>query len=352
MAACGAQACAEEKVDEKVDKPRRLFNYKPSGIRSPEYVPLPAFEGKYDNQEEYVHSSRKTLDEMMEGISKMPVLVDAVKKNIITELVVEKGSISDGDITVYMHRPKNLPKKGCAAMIFVHGGGAITGSARQFIPTYSILSLYYGVVGFNVDYRLAPEHGNKGGMDVYAAVKYVYDNAEKLGIDKTRIGIEGSSAGAFHTFNACNLMSQNGETGMCKVIFAEIGMFTSVVRFTPEKDWKNEELVVGPGLDPMYKCLFGDKYKEYVNNKNPLLFPELVEEDKLQHYPPAVFFSAEFCPFHQANLMLSQRMEKVGKLLEFRLIRGLGHMYAMCQNKETMETFEDRMKCVNTYLKN
>jgi len=346
MAACGAQICDEEKID----KPKRLFNYKPTGIKSPEYISIP--EVKSESVEEHVDQARKTMDKIMEPIAKIPFFIDAMEKTVNTELVVKKGKISDGDITVYMHRPKNLPKERCAAMIFVHGGGAIAGRGRDFIPVNAFMATHYGVVGFTVDYRLAPENGNKGGTDVYAALKYVYDNAEKLGIDKTRIGIEGSSAGAHHALNACNLMAQNGETGMCKMILTEVGMFTSVLSFSSEKDWKNEEADAGPILHLQHKVLVGDEYKKCIENKDEMLFPELVEEDKLKLYPPMVLFSAEFCPFHKANKMLSQRLERVGKLLEFRVIRGLGHMLNAAQNKETMAVFGDRITCVNTYLKN
>jgi len=344
MAACGA--CAEEKVD----RPKRLFNYKPSGVKSPEYVPLP--EIKYDNEEEYVDGTRKTMDEMMESFGKVPMFLDAMEKTVTTELVVKKGLISDGDITVYMHRPKTLPKKGCAAMIFVHGGGTIAGTAKQHIPSFAFMAVTYGVVGFNVEYRLAPEHGNKGGTDVYAALEYVFSNAEKLGIDKTRIGMESFSAGTHHVFNACNLMTQKGDTGMCRMILSDIGMFTSVLRFTPEKQLKGEEAISAPQLDMMYKSMFGDKYKERVDNKDPMLFPEMVDEDKLKLYPPVVFFSAEFCAMHKGNIMISQRLEKVGKLLEFRLVRGLGHLYGMSNNNETQAAFKDRVTCVDVYLKN
>jgi len=347
MAACGA--CAEEK-EEKVDRPKRLFNYKPSGVKSPDYVPIP--ESKYNNLEEYVGNARKGMSEMLESFCKAPWAHEAMEKTVTTELVVKKGLISDADITVYMHRPKALPKKGCAAMIFVHGGGTISGTGRQHMPLYTAMAVDYGVVGFTVEYRLAPEHGNKGCTDVYAALKYVFSNAEKLGIDKTRIGMDSDSAGTHHVFNACNLMVQKGDTGMCRMIISNIGMFTSVLRFTPEKHLKGEEAILAPQLDMMYKCMFGDKYKERIENKDPMLFPELVEEDKLKHYPPVVFLSAEFCFAHKGNMMISQRLEKVGKLLEFRLIRGLGHLYGLSNDNEVQAATKDRKTCVDVYLKN
>jgi len=345
MAACGA--C----TDEKIEKPERLFNYKPAGKKSPNYVPVPD-EGKYDTVEEFVALVRKGMENIKEMVMKMPIMAEAMDKTITTELIVKKGKISDADITVYMHRPKSLPKKGCPAMIFVHGGAAVGGSANDFIPGYAFESIQYGVVGFNVEYRLAPEHRNKGGADVYAALKYVYDNAEKLGIDKSRIGMEGSSAGAHHVFNAMNIMAREGEQGLCKMILSDIGMLTSVLRFSSPKEWKGEEVASGNGLNVLYEAMLGDRYKEYVDNKDPMLFPELVEEDKLKFYPPVAFFSAEFCSMHKGNQFFAQRLEDLGKLLEFRLIPGHGHMYAMANNEETHAVFADRIKCVNVYLKN
>jgi len=346
MAACGAQACAEEKVD----RPKRLFDYKPSGVKAKEYAAMPEY--KFDSFEDFVDVSRKEMNKIMEPLSELPIIADAVEKTVTSEFTVKKGAISDGDITVYVHRPKALPEKGCAAMLFVHGGGAIAGRAKDFVPTSAFMSVCYEVVGVTVDYRLAPENGNKGGSDVYAVLKYVYDNAETLGIDKTRIGIEGTSAGAHHTLNAMNLMVQKEETGLCKMILTDVAMLTSVLRFTPEKDWEEEELTQGPNLDLMYEALLGDKYKENIANKDPMLFPELVGDEKLKFYPPMVLFSAEFCPMHKANMMFAQRLEKVGKLLDFRLIRGLGHMYAMSNNDEFLAVFNDRIKAVNVYLKN
>jgi acetyl esterase/lipase len=54
-----------------------------------------------------------------------------------------------------------------------------------------------GLVGVSVEYRLAPETPYPGPLeDCYAGLKWVFEHADQLGIDRTRIGIGGSSAGA------------------------------------------------------------------------------------------------------------------------------------------------------------
>ena len=53
-----------------------------------------------------------------------------------------------------------------------------------------------GVVGVSVEYRLSPETGYPGPLeDCYAALRWTYDNAGDLGIDRERIGLYGLSAG-------------------------------------------------------------------------------------------------------------------------------------------------------------
>jgi len=349
MAACGAEMCAQE---EKIDKPKRLFNYGPSGERAAEYKKMPDCDDENMTLEGYVESNRKMLAMAMGGVAMIPMFADAVKNVTITKLVVEKGKICDKDTTVYCLRPNNLPDKGCAAMIFAHGGPGIAGTAEQFNPIYCFAALHYGVVGFNVDYRLAPEGRNNGCSDVYATLKHVYDNAEKYGVDKTKIGMEGNEVGAHHMFNACNLMAQENDTGMCKMMISEIGFFPSHIVFTNKNDLEMDEEKAGVGkFDYALQALAGDDYKSYMDDKNPMLFPDYVEEKFLKHYPPVAFFSPEFCFFNKATKTFSERLEKVDKLLEFRLIRGLGHMYSISQNKEVADVFRDRVICVNTYLK-
>jgi len=350
MAACGAQLCAD---DEKVDKQERLFNYKPFGQRSPEYKEMPNCSDEEVTTEEYVKSTREMMAMATEAHSKGPMFAEPLAKTDITEITIKKGAINDCDFNVFVLRPKRLPEKKCAAMIFAHGGGAVAGTAKQFNFLYAYAAYNYGVVGFNVDYRLAPEHGNKGSSDVYATLKYVYENADSLGVDKTRIGIEGQGVGAHHMFNACHLMVKKRDTGMCRMMISEIGMFTSRLKFTPkdELDMKEEKLGYGK-MDIALQCLAGDNYKKWLDDKHPMLFPDLVDEDILKRYPPVVFFSPEFCFFNRATKKFADRLDKVGKLNEFRLIRGLGHMYTLSRNQEVADVFKDRVISVETYLKN
>lgn len=83
-----------------------------------------------------------------------------------------------------------------AAVVYVHGGGMVAGTARLYdrlVRHYVQLS---GVPFLSVDYRLAPEYSAHGlGRDVVAAIAWLIDRAADLGVDPARIAVMGDSGG-------------------------------------------------------------------------------------------------------------------------------------------------------------
>jgi acetyl esterase/lipase len=85
------------------------------------------------------------------------------------------------------------------ALLYFHGGGFIAGSPDIMIGWGSKLAKQVGCVIVLPTYRLAPETRWPGPIeDLYAALCWVGDNAEALGIDPARIAIGGGSAGGGH----------------------------------------------------------------------------------------------------------------------------------------------------------
>ena len=88
---------------------------------------------------------------------------------------------------------KNRP-----VLVHTHGGGMI-GANNSLYAFIQDLAVKCRCVVVSVDYRLAPETKLDGSIaDNYTALKWVYANAESLGIDRARVAVGGESAGGGH----------------------------------------------------------------------------------------------------------------------------------------------------------
>ena len=87
-------------------------------------------------------------------------------------------------------------------LIFVHGGAFVDGERDRTPEVYSNVLYYFarhGVLGINMEYRLAPEHRYpSGSQDVAAAVQWARRHVGEHGGDPERIFLVGHSAGAAH----------------------------------------------------------------------------------------------------------------------------------------------------------
>ncbi len=92
---------------------------------------------------------------------------------------------------------------GRPVLMFVHGGAYVAGNKRPpgspFYDNVMVFAARNGMVGVNVEYRLAPEFPwPAGAEDLAAAVRFVQDNIATYGGDPNRIYLMGHSAGATH----------------------------------------------------------------------------------------------------------------------------------------------------------
>src|SRR5207237_1187791 len=88
-------------------------------------------------------------------------------------------------------------------LMFVHGGGMIRGikhaPGSAFYDNVMVWAARNGMVGVNIEYRLAPQHPwPAGAEDMGAAVRFVAEHAATYGADPAKIFLMGHSAGAAH----------------------------------------------------------------------------------------------------------------------------------------------------------
>lgn len=100
------------------------------------------------------------------------------------------------------------------AVLHIHGGGYVTGSAEK--RPLQDLVIAHDCVAVSVDYRLAPETHFPGSLDDnYAALHWLFSNAKDLGVDTKRIAIKGESAGGGHAAALAIAARNRGEIPIC-----------------------------------------------------------------------------------------------------------------------------------------
>ena len=131
------------------------------------------------------------------------------KEVCITRKII-KG-YDGGEFEVLLYEPYGLCEP-APCLVYIHGGGFIFGAGDY---NYSIareycLSLESKLLFIN--YRLAPKHPHPTpAEDCYSGLRYVFENCEELGIDKSRIGVGGESAGGALSAAVC-LMARDRKT--------------------------------------------------------------------------------------------------------------------------------------------
>lgn len=144
----------------------------------------------------------KTFEEKVEVAKKIRASGKTSKIPKECEDYMEKVDIEDchcmtrnGDTHYYLIKPKQ--KKALAPLILnLHGGGFCQGHARRDNIFSAIIACKTGAVVIDLDYMLAPEHPFPiAYQEGYDLLKWAYEHADALGVDKTKFVTCGHSAG-------------------------------------------------------------------------------------------------------------------------------------------------------------
>ena len=107
-------------------------------------------------------------------------------------------TVGDTKLELFIFSPEgHQPKDRRPAILFFFGGGWTNGTPKQFEPHCRMLAAK-GMVALTADYRVASRHQVKVVdcvRDAKSAVRWVRQNAKRLGIDPKRIAAGGGSAG-------------------------------------------------------------------------------------------------------------------------------------------------------------
>src|SRR5688500_13326183 len=91
------------------------------------------------------------------------------------------------DVRLVVMNPRS-EATGRGAVLHIHGGGMVVGTADRAVADKPHLALEHDCVVISVDYRLAPETPFPGPQeDNYVALLWLVENAAALGVDPSKI---------------------------------------------------------------------------------------------------------------------------------------------------------------------
>lgn len=226
--------------------------------------------------------------------------VYALEKTMPDKIVTYK-KIGERELNLHIFYPedhKSTDRR--PAMVFFFGGGWVGGSPSQFYPQCEYLASR-GMVAITADYRVksrdktSPRECVKDGK---SAVRWIRQHAEELGVDPTRIGAGGGSAGG-HVAAAAGTLNGFEEEGEDASISSRPD---ALVLFNPVFD-------NGPGG-------FGhDQVKEYWQEFSPM-------HNIRETTPPTVVFLGT-----KDNLIPVETAQEYQRLMEEKGCRCDLHLY-------------------------
>jgi triacylglycerol lipase len=137
----------------------------------------------------------ESLPAIREGMEQMSAMVPDPQDSGVEWREQSIATPAGHALRVRIYRPTDRNDR-LPALLHIHGGGYVMGSVRMNHLSNIELAASTSALILSVDYRLAPETVAPGAVeDCYAALQWLHDNAEQLGIDPARIAIRGESAG-------------------------------------------------------------------------------------------------------------------------------------------------------------
>jgi acetyl esterase/lipase len=138
-------------------------------------------------------------DEILADLRKYKWPAPPLSEEVLASSTIESrfvpGPEGGPDVQVLIYKP-TVATSPLGCIFHIHGGGYVVGNVHITDASLRHFVHELGCVIVTVDYRNSPETVFPGPVeDCYAALRWLFAEAEGLGIDRDRIGVMGESAG-------------------------------------------------------------------------------------------------------------------------------------------------------------
>ena len=211
------------------------------------------------------------------------------------------------------------PRSKSPGILFFHGGGFVSGS----IATHDVYALGIaeasGLPVISVNYRLAPENPYPAAVeDVYDALTWIVDNADRLELVGDRLAVGGDSAGGTLTAALTLMARDRGGPGIS---------FQYMVFPALDTDLDSGSYLTNtedPNLSREHMAYYWGAYLEgRLDTTDPYAVPMRAAD--LSNLPPAYVLTAEFDPLRDEGERYGERLAQAGVATTVRRAPGTIH---------------------------
>ena len=229
-----------------------------------------------------------------------------------------------GEMPIRVYRPD--AKTGHGTLLYFHGGGFVIHNIASHDSICRKLCRDAGVVVINVGYRLAPEAPFPAAPeDAYRAFCWVYENAEALGIDGSRLAVAGDSAGASLSAVVAQLTRDRKGPALRLQILCYAP--TGTLELNETQSVKN----CGHGGYVLSQPQMDWFYEQYLRNgadpDDIRLNPGRAKD--LSNLAPALCYTAEFDPLRDDGEAYAAKLILAGNTVRYRRVAGMMHGFLM-----------------------
>ncbi len=223
-----------------------------------------------------------------------------------------------GPIPVRFYYPRDAEK--LPLLLYFHGGGFIYGGISSHDKVCRWMADRSGVAFASVDYRLAPEHKFPTPLDeALAVLDYVNNKADTLGIDPSKIGMGGDSAGASITMGTALSLKATGRADALKFMLLFYGSYG--LGYDCESSQKYNDIIFG--LSETRRKFYRSCYIASESDHEDPRLKHLAAD--VSGLPPTFLGAAEMDPLCDNTPALSERLTAAGVDNDVKIYPGVLH---------------------------
>lgn len=236
----------------------------------------------------------------------------------------------DHEIDLLVHRPRRWSGRQ-PAILHMHSGGYVFGSARMSMAANQILVADLGCMVISVNYRLAPETPFPGPLeDCYAALRWMHENASSLGIDSSRIAVAGESAGGGLAAALALLARDRGEFS---IAHQQLSYPMLDDRPTPRHPYAGEFVWTRDANRLSWQALLG----EDAGGEAVSPYAAAARTEDLSGLPGAFILVGALDLFIEQNMDYARRLIRAGVPTELHVYPGAYHAFDMLADAAVAE---------------